>query len=155
MLQFEPPRQTSSPPISFAGSALPHPQLPTFPEKVPLRGPTWSEGAQQTALFPTQWTQRTWEFTELVLNFSFLPFQAPESSIVCKLHLKYHTAAPAGEPLKTGRRKSLPPSSSRPHLLPVPSRTAQGRGGGEGATTQRPGSISQLTRLTGAWVEGP
>lgn len=25
----------------------------------------------------------------MVLNFSFLPLQAPESSIVCKLHLKY------------------------------------------------------------------
>lgn len=56
----------------------------------------------------------------MVLNFSFLPLQALESSIVCKLHLKY---APLLQLWNHLRLEEAPPLS-----LPYPAELTRGRG---------------------------
>jgi hypothetical protein len=56
----------------------------------------------------------------MVLNFSFLPLQALESSIVCKLHLKY---APLLQLWNHLRLEEAPPPS-----FPYPAELAWRRG---------------------------
>lgn len=52
----------------------------------------------------------------MVLNFSFLPLQALERSIVCKLYLKYSPSLQLGSQL---RKTEEPPPTHPQSLLPL------------------------------------
>lgn len=97
----------------------------------------------------------------MVLNFSFLPLQAPERSIVCKLHLKYAPFLQLGSHL---RRLEEPPPSPSPTPFPSKAgrrgRAATKKGAGNDPASPQypwaPGApILQLKGLTSSGVEGP
>ena len=99
----------------------------------------------------------------MVLNFSFLPLQALERSIVCKLYLKYSPSLQLGSQL---RKAEEPPPPNLGPSFPPTFRAKQG--GGERAATENeagnnpaptpplvPGTpISQWKEPTSSGVEG-
>jgi hypothetical protein len=94
--------------------------------------PTLSEYAEQTALFPHTMDTKRLGIYRTVLNFSFLPLQALERAIVCKLHLKN---APLLQLRSHSRRaeEHLPPPPLAPPAPPRPAPSpASTAGMGEG-----------------------
>ena len=67
----------------------------------------------------------------MVLNFSFLPLQAPERSIVCKLHLKYAPLLQLGIHLRLSEEKKKTFGRTSPIPTPFPSPFRASRGGWE------------------------
>lgn len=123
----------------------------------PSPTPSWSECAN--SIVPHTMDTKNLGIHRGVLNFSFLPLQALERSIVCKLHLKYAPLLQLGS--HSGCMEEPPP------LLPPtpPSRPFQSKAGRRGRSSHPEGSWERPCphhtppgapkRLASSGVEGP